>query len=484
MPAHHRLLGVTGAAVGQAMPLAEVLGDHPLGHLLGHRFHVRGRRLLLLVVRRGVERLRELGAVAVQGHRLEHAAPGEVVGPLDVLDGGVHGHVDGLADRARDEGLGRRHHPDVRLGGDEARALLAAAVGAVEDGQVGGFQQRRALDGHGAAAVVVGRLDLGGGEAHRAEQVAVPLGELRLVDAEPRGDIALAERPGVEREGDVERALDRGFQPLQARVVEALGAERVVVDGRRAPQGLAADAVGHDVVDLDRGVAEGLERERQALVGDLEVAAARELLELHQGEVGLDAGGVAIHDEADGAGRGEDRDLGVAVAELLAEPDRPVPGLARGLEQRGRAVGRVDAGRRDAEALVLHRGDPVGGPPVVAHHPQHVGLVLVVAREGAEVSRHLRGGRVGLAAHDRGHRPADRGGLRGIVGDAPAHEHGAHVGVAQAQGTEVPAPLGDRRARVGGHQHADLEHRGPQAAGVAEAVHVERCRPRGGTSPC
>ena len=75
--AHHRLLGVAGAPVGQAVPLAEVLGDDPLGHLLGHRLHVGGRRLLFLVVGRGVERLRELGAVAVEGDRLEHAAASE-----------------------------------------------------------------------------------------------------------------------------------------------------------------------------------------------------------------------------------------------------------------------------------------------------------------------------------------------------------------------------------------------------------------------
>ena len=35
-------------------------------------------------------------------------------------------------------------------------------------------------------------------------------------------------------------------------------------------------------------------------VDDLEVAAAGQFLELDQGEVRLDAGGVAIHDQADG----------------------------------------------------------------------------------------------------------------------------------------------------------------------------------------
>jgi hypothetical protein len=59
-----------------------------------------------------------------------------------------------------------------------------------------------------------------------------------------------------------------------------------------------------------------------ALVDDLEIAAAGELLELHQREVGLDAGGVAIHDEADRARGRDDRRLGVAIAVLLAEGER------------------------------------------------------------------------------------------------------------------------------------------------------------------
>ena len=54
--AHHRLLRVAGAAIGQPMPLAQVLGHHPLRHALGHLLHV-GRRRLFLVVAHGVEGL-------------------------------------------------------------------------------------------------------------------------------------------------------------------------------------------------------------------------------------------------------------------------------------------------------------------------------------------------------------------------------------------------------------------------------------------
>ena len=74
------------------------------------------------------------------------------------------------------------------------------------------------------------------------------------------------------------------------------------------------------------GIAEGAEGRGHGAVDDLEIAAAGELLELDQRKVRLDAGGVAIHHQADRAGRGDDRDLGVAVAVLLAEVVGLVPG--------------------------------------------------------------------------------------------------------------------------------------------------------------
>ena len=61
-------------------------------------------------------------------------------------------------------------YEDVRLVRDEALALLAAAVGAVEDGQVRVGEVRRALDGHRAGAEVVGGVDVGLREAERRER--------------------------------------------------------------------------------------------------------------------------------------------------------------------------------------------------------------------------------------------------------------------------------------------------------------------------
>ena len=80
-----------------------------------------------------------------------------------------------------------------------------------------------------------------------------------------------------------------------------------------------------DLLDLLLVVAELLERHRHGLVDDLHHAAADQLLVLDQRDVRLDAGGVAVHHEADRAGRREHRGLRVAEAVLLAELDHFVP---------------------------------------------------------------------------------------------------------------------------------------------------------------
>lgn len=74
---------------------------------------------------------------------------------------------------APEEGLRGGHHADVGHRRDEALAVAAALVGAVEDGEVLGPQVRGALDGHGAADVVVGALDVLGAEAERGEMLKV-----------------------------------------------------------------------------------------------------------------------------------------------------------------------------------------------------------------------------------------------------------------------------------------------------------------------
>ena len=419
------------------------------------------------------QRLGQLGAVAVERVGLEAQAPGQHVGVLAVVDAGLVGHVDGLGDGARDEGLGRRHHADVAVHRKAALAAAPAAVGAVEDGQVLGLQARRAFQHHGPAAVGVGGLDLGLREAERGQHVEGEVVEPRLVEAQRLDAEVAAERPLVERELDVEGAGQARLERLQGGLGEALLLEPRVADAGRVLERAEADRVADDLLDLGLAVAERAQGVGHRAVDDLEVAAAGQLLELDDGELRLDAGGVAVHDQADGARGRDHRGLGVAVAVRLAELERPVPGALGRLDQHplGAGLG-VERHRLDREALVAGLLG-VGGAAVVADYPAHGLGVLGVAREGAELLGHLGRGGVGDPGHDRGQRAAIGPARVGIVGQAEPHQQPADVGVAETQGTELIGEPGDLARGELRHQHRDLEHHGPQAHGVLEGRDVE-----------
>ena len=186
----------------------------------------------------------------------------------------------------------------------------------------------------------------------------------------------------------------------------------------RLRQRAVADRVGLDLGDVGFAIAERAQRFRHRAVDDLEVAAAGELLELHQREVGLDAGGVAIHHQADGAGGRDHGRLRVAVAVLLAERERAVPGRLGMRDQRLIGAGGVVERHRRRRNLLVAGALAVGGAAVVAHHAQHVLAVLLVAGEGPELLGHFGRGRVGHAGHDGGQRAADGAAGIGVIRDA------------------------------------------------------------------
>jgi len=158
-------------------------------------------------------------------------------------------------------------------------------------------------------------------------------------------------------------ALD-GCQLLLA---EALLAEACAVDVGRALECGGADAVPLDLLDLVPGVAQAAQGEGDGAVDDLEVPAAGELLELDEGEVGLDARGITVHDEADGARGRDNRDLGIPEAMLLTHHQRSVPRLAGGVNEGGWRGAGIKRPRQDAEVLILFGGRAVGSPQMVTH---------------------------------------------------------------------------------------------------------------------
>src|SRR5262249_4584599 len=105
------------------------------------------------------------------------------------------------------------------------------------------------------------------------------------------------------------------------------------IDGGSLFEAAVTDRIDDDVLDLAGGVAQHPQRFRNGAIDNLEIAAAGELFELDQREIRLNAGGVAIHYEADGAGRRDHRDLRIAKAVLLAERKCAFPGASGMLDQ-------------------------------------------------------------------------------------------------------------------------------------------------------
>ena len=277
----------------------------------------------------------------------------------------------------------------------------------------------------------------------------------------------------VDRLGD--GAADEGLHcphhPDVARVVDGVvthgaGEDRQVLGGqvRRADDRHVLVDVGHDVLGLFDPVAQLGQGARHRLVDDRHGAAAHQLLRLDQPEVGLDASGVAVHQQADRPRRRQHGGLRVAHAEGLGQVDRLVPGLLG----RGEELGRHD--------VLVNAG---GLGLVHAQHVEHGFAVLVVAREGTHARRGPGRGGVRVSRQER----RDGGGPRpprvGVVGQALRHEQRTQVGVPDSELAEGTRRLADLLGRVVGVAHDDLHtgehdrHRRLETLDVEHVVLVE-----------
>ncbi len=247
----------------------------------------------------------------------------------------------------------------------------------------------------------------------------------------------LRDRPGDERlgrghhqdvglPGDVAgavRRLERGVEDRQVLGLEIGGPfDRVFL----------VDVVD-DRGDLRRAVAEGIEGLGHGLVDDLHHPAAGQLLVFDQGDVGLDAGRVAVHHEADRPGRGEHRGLGVAEAVTPALDQHFVPDLAGG----------------DLEILRA-AVDVVHVVPVHFHDVEHRRAVVLEGVERANRRGQLRAGAERRPVHQGRDRAGQAPGLVRIVGEPAGHEQAAEVRVAQADRPVAMAVGGDPLRGVAG----------------------------------
>ena len=401
--------------------------------------------------------LRQLRAVPVKGVGLEAQAPGQHVGFLAVFDGGAIGHVDGLRDGAGDERLAGGHHADMAFHRQVTLAVPSAGAGTVENGEMFVLDMGRAFQGHGPADKGVGGVDLVGAESQRFQHFEGHLIEAGGVQAKGVYAEFLAQRPLVEDETDVEGFGQRPFDGGDSVSVEFFGGQGLMTDSRRVLEGSVTDGIVDDVLDLVFRIAEAGKGLRHRPVDDLEIAAAGQFLELDQGEIGLDPRGVTVHDQADGAGRRDHRDLGVPIAMGLAQFQGLVPGIpGRPCQVVIGALGGDEGHRRHRKPLIAGFG-AMGGTAVVADDPEHGLPVVLESREGAHFGRHFRRRRISLSGHQR--RDGAANGPPGfrIIRNAGRHQITPDVGEAEAEGAEIVAQFGDFIGRELGHHHRDFE---------------------------
>ena len=111
---------------------------------------------------------------------------------------------------------------------------------------------------------------------------------------------------------------------------------------------------------------------------------------------------------------------------------------------------------------------------MVADDAQHVGAIALRNPGNAPSSAgHLGAGGVAFAGEDGGQAAQIAPALVAVVGDAGLHEHGAEVGVAEAERAEVVASSGDLLGGEAGHQHGDFQHDRPEPDAVLESLDVE-----------
>jgi len=325
----------------------------------------------------GTERLAELGCVTVDGDRFDAELPGLAIDLVDVGDGGVSRQIHRLADPAADERLDGGHHEQVAERGDGTGRPLAGSVGAVEHAEVLRLEERTPFERAVACDERFERVCEGLIEAKRLEAgypVAMAADGERLADRSTVGERALRLRDLLFGEAGA-------AEGLALRVGELSVAKQVALHR----------------LDLVLGIAERFKGGGDGAVDDPQESPAGEGLELDEGVVRLDTGGVAVHQQADRAGWRDGRGLCVAEAVKLAEPEHVVGCGARLAQQVFRAVPEGIV-RFDAQALIVVA--LVGSAPVIGDHAQHVLLVALVGRERPDSRGDLGAGGVRRAVHD------------------------------------------------------------------------------------
>ena len=482
--AHDCLLGVTLAPLRQFFAFARNPFDNLFHHAFGHHRGARGLRLcqhvfgFVVFIVEGEDRcgqgLRKLGTIAVERIGLQAQLPGQHVAFAALRHAGAVGHVDGLRNCTRNEGLHGRQHADVAFDRQRPLADAPTGIGAIEHRQMFFLDMRRAFQRHRPADVEVGGLNLIAREAECPQHVEIRCVHRRRIKPEGFDTEALPKRPFVEYEADVKGGFQRRFDGVDAIIVKAARPQRIMRDATgHGFQCRVTNRIGHDVVDLGLAITEGGQRFRHTAIDDLEIAATGQGLELDQRKIRFHARGIAIHHQADCPGRCDHRGLRIAEAVCLAQFQCLVPGAPCGrcqVDLRNCIV--VERDRQRGQMLVTG-AIAMGGAAVVAHHAQHRVPVRCKLRERPDLRRHFGRGAIGNAGHDGGNGAGNRAAFAAVIRNAGGHQKPADIGETKAQRAVLIGKLCNLAAGELRHQHRDFQHDGPQTDGVLERFDIK-----------
>ena len=211
-------------------------------------------------------------------------------------------------------------------------------------------------------------------------------------------------------------------------------------------------------------IAEGSQGPGHGLIDEAHRATTDQALELHQAKIGLDAGGVAVHEQTDGSGGRKHRRLRIAYTVGLGVLAGLVPRLASGVKNKRRGQLLIDFGRSN---------------PMLVEHTKHRLAVGLEPIKGAHARSEPSGRAVCLPGDERGDAGSDGPPTLAVIGQAKCHQHRPEICVAETELAERLGGLADLRRGVVSIPDEDLLRSKHDPHCVHKAVNVETVDPVG-----
>src|SRR5467141_3973319 len=249
----------------------------------------------------------------------------------------------------------------MRIDGDIPLTDPAATISTIEDRKVLGFEMWSPFYRHGTAAIIIGSGDFFLCKSHRFQHVEIGFIQLRVGQSQLLPTEVLTQRILIKRKLNLKSLGQTAFHSRECSVVEPLLSQSLMVNEWCGLQGLPANTIVHDVLNLRLGIPQGSECSGYALIDDLEIASTSQFFEFDKREIRFDARRIAIHHESDRARRSNHRDLRIAIPIGRPQFEGTVPSTTCSYEQLGRTMLRLDPYRCNRQTFIFFRSGIVRG---------------------------------------------------------------------------------------------------------------------------